>query len=70
MGDVGGGGWQPLAHQRLPSPTLAFLANRHKDQAPAVAGVTYGFPHACQPPARRRCTRLVYVHRRYGSRGF
>lgn len=25
MGD-GGGGWQPLAHQRLPSPTLAFLA--------------------------------------------
>lgn len=21
-----GGGWQPLAHQRLPSPTLAFLA--------------------------------------------
>lgn len=26
-------------------------SKRHKDQAPAAAGVTYGFPHACQPPA-------------------
>lgn len=44
-----------LAAPRPPAPPLTdfgLSSNRHKDQAPAAAGVTYGFPHACQPPAR------------------
>lgn len=51
-----------LVAPRPPAPLLTdfgLFSNRHKDQAPAAAGVTYGFPHACQPPARRRCTWLV-----------
>lgn len=44
-----------LAAPRPPAPPLTdfgLSSNRHKDQAPAAAGVTYGFPQACPPHAR------------------
>lgn len=44
-----------LAAPRPPAPPLTdfgLSSNRHKDQAPAAAGVTYGFPQACPPRAR------------------
>lgn len=69
-----GDGGRRLVAPCPPVPPLTdfgLSSNRHKDQAPAAAGVTYGFPHACQrrPPAGwRRCTRLVYVHRLWQPR--
>jgi len=52
MGD-GGGGWQPLANQRLPSPTLAFLATDTRTRLRLRRGSHTGsLTPASRPPAR------------------
>lgn len=53
MGD-GGGGWQPLARQRLPSPTLAFLATdtRTRLRRRRRGSHTGSLTPAARPPAR------------------
>lgn len=60
-----GGGWQPLAHQRLPSPTLAFLATDTRTRLRRRRGSHTGsLKPARRMPARRQtfAARCVYRH--------
>lgn len=63
-----GGGWQPLAHQRLPSPTLAFLATDTRTRLRRRRGSHTGSlkparrAPACRPPAQTFAARCVHRH--------
>lgn len=63
-----GGGWQPLAHQRLPSPTLAFLATDTRTRLRRRRGSHTGSlkparrAPARRPPAQTFAARCVHRH--------
>ena len=69
-----GGGWQPLAHQRLPSPTLAFLATDTRTRLRRRRGSHTGSlkparrAPARRPPAQTFAARCV--HRRSAAEVF
>lgn len=62
MGDVGGRGWQPLAHQRLPSPTLAFLATDTRTRLRRRRGSHTGsLTPASRPPGADARGSCMYI---------